>query len=72
TLKEALIGCEKINGKHTGENIRISHVSCCAYTLYLSVLKGIGIAEIFKKWVINLILYFRGSLKQTENLRDAQ
>ncbi|CAI2178221.1 19384_t:CDS:2 [Funneliformis geosporum] len=48
TFKEALLACEKINGKHTdnGPNIvkaiqliGISHVSCCAYTLHLSVIK---------------------------------
>ncbi len=107
SLKEALLACEKINGKYTGENIQnaieqiierfqlkqklfvattdnganvmkairlmeILHVPCCAHTLHLSVIKGLGATGAFKKRVTNLILFFKGSPKQTENLRDAQ
>jgi hypothetical protein len=107
SLKEALLACEKIDGKHTRENIQnaieqiisqfqleqklfvattdnganvvkairlmgISHIPCCAHTLHLSVIKGLGATGTFKKRVTNLILFFKGSPKQTENLRDAQ
>jgi len=52
--------------------MEILHVPCYAHTLHLNVIKGLGATGAFKKRVTNLILFFKGSPKQTENLRDAQ
>lgn len=52
--------------------IKISYIPCAAHTLYLSITKGLNAAKAFKKCITNLILFFNGSPKNTENLRDVQ
>ncbi|CAG8566064.1 9818_t:CDS:1, partial [Scutellospora calospora] len=52
--------------------IEISYFPCSVHTLYFSILKGFNAAKAFKKYITNLILYFNGSSKQTENLKDTQ
>ncbi|CAG8483277.1 5753_t:CDS:2 [Cetraspora pellucida] len=74
-LKQKLVAATTDNGANVVKAIRlidISHVPCSAHTLHLSVLKGLNIAKPFKKRITNLILFFYGSTKQTENLKNTQ
>ncbi|CAG8657436.1 5112_t:CDS:2 [Cetraspora pellucida] len=71
SLKEALLACEKINEKHTDENIK-NDLEKVIERFQLNVTKGLNATGAFKKHVTNLILFFNGSSKNTENLRDAQ